>query len=142
MTTATTPAKRIRFEGGPLDGQSFELPPGTVEILIASLMPGNDRYQIVVRDGGGFANWVGMSPGVKRRGEIVTFDELRKRAPNLPDDVVNLILDIPSEALEPLAQLHALVRQSSESDVATLGSSASSDECVRIQQRRYEIIHQ
>jgi hypothetical protein len=52
----------IRFEGGPLNGQSFQLPPGTTEILIAGLMPGNDRYQVVVRDDGLCALWVGIVP--------------------------------------------------------------------------------
>jgi hypothetical protein len=49
----------IAFEGGPLDGQRFQLPPGTIEIHIAGVTPGNDRYQIIVRDAGVFAMWVG-----------------------------------------------------------------------------------
>jgi hypothetical protein len=55
--------KRVLFEGGTLEGQSFELPPGTVEVLTARPMPGCDRYQLVVRDDGVFASWTGVVPG-------------------------------------------------------------------------------
>jgi hypothetical protein len=52
----------VLFEGGPLDGSAYQLPPGTTEILIVGkeLMPGTDRYQLVVRDGGISAVWVGF----------------------------------------------------------------------------------
>jgi hypothetical protein len=56
--------QKIPFEGGPLDGRCFELPPGTIELLVggADLMPGNNRYHLVVRDSGVYAMWVGCVP--------------------------------------------------------------------------------
>jgi hypothetical protein len=52
----------ILFEGGPLDGNAYELPPGTTEISIigTDLMPGTNRYQLVVSDSGISAVWVGF----------------------------------------------------------------------------------
>jgi hypothetical protein len=53
---------RVLFEGGPLDGNAYELPPGTTEISIigTDLMPGTNRYQLVVSDSGISAVWVGF----------------------------------------------------------------------------------
>jgi hypothetical protein len=53
---------RVLFEGGPLDGIAYELPPGTTEISIVGtdLMPGTNRYQVVVSDRGLSAVWVGF----------------------------------------------------------------------------------
>jgi hypothetical protein len=50
------------FEGGPLEGQSFELPPGTIEIAVAGPVPGQERYEVVVRHDGVFAVWVEHVP--------------------------------------------------------------------------------
>jgi hypothetical protein len=52
---------KFLLKGGPLEGQHFELPPGTIEIVTVgkNLMPRNDRYQVVVRDSGVSAMWVG-----------------------------------------------------------------------------------
>jgi hypothetical protein len=53
---------RVLFEGGPLDGNAYELPPGTTEISIIGrdLMPATNRYQLVVSDSGISAVWVGF----------------------------------------------------------------------------------
>lgn len=53
--------KRIEFEGGPLDGQSFELPPLTTEVRIASASMGEEHYRLVVDDRGVFARWIGVT---------------------------------------------------------------------------------
>ena len=51
----------VKFEGGPLDEQSFELPPQTTEVRIASPSIGEERYRIVVDDRGVWARWVGIT---------------------------------------------------------------------------------
>ena len=53
--------RRVAFEGGPLDGQSFELPPATTELRITSPSMGEERYRVVVDDRGVFARWIGIT---------------------------------------------------------------------------------
>jgi hypothetical protein len=54
--------KAIPFEGGPLEGRSFVLPPATVEIRVVGKATGDARYQVAVRDAGVFAMWIGNLP--------------------------------------------------------------------------------
>ena len=54
--------KSTMFEGGPLNGQSFVLPTGTIEIVVAGPTPEHDHYKVVVHDDGVVALWVGGIP--------------------------------------------------------------------------------